>query len=83
MDHRGEWHARYDDDLVKYAAIVENKYGVEVLRGCGKHLIMNVFSLNNGKLLEQAQVESGSCYDTYDITASRLIDYIEEFKKTI
>lgn len=79
MDYRGEWHARYETGVVKYATVVDNKYGVEVLRGLGKASIMNVFSLNNGMLLEQCQISGDLSYSSYDHEASRLIDHIELF----
>lgn len=77
LSYRGEWHVRYEADLVKYAAVINNKYGVEVLRGCGKNSIMNVFLLNNGGLVDRAKVGAEDSYKGYDYMASKLIDYNE------
>lgn len=80
MDYRGEWHVAYECDLVKYAAVVENKYGVEVLLGCGDHWIMNIFYLNNGERLTWLPVPRNATYEDFDRAAVGSIEWWESIK---
>jgi hypothetical protein len=83
LDYHGGWHVRYEADLVKYADTVDDKYGVEVLQGCGKYWIMNVFLLNNGRFLGVVRLNTNCCHKHIDDQACRFIDWWEKDNQSV
>lgn len=71
----GEWETIYESDLVKYATVVDNKYGIEILANSP---IMNVFLLNNGLLVGKVSVSKNNfTYPRLDKIAKCLIESLE------